>query len=147
MSKVISLFHIVFATRGRVPALNDAIRADFHRIMVHFVTELGCRLYCINSVRDHVHILVNLSHKISLSMFMQSLKAQSSAWIKRDGRSAQFAGWGKGYYGCTVSPSGIDPVIAYIENQTQHHCICQFDSEIKSMCTKWGLTYHPNDLA
>ena len=78
MSKVLALYHIVFATSGRNPSLHDVNRLDLHRVISSIVEEKKCSLISINSVTDHLHMLVNLSPNISLSDFMSAVKAKSS---------------------------------------------------------------------
>ena len=146
MSKVLALYHIVFATSGRYPALHDVNRADLHQVITGIVTEKQCGMISINSTTDHLHMLINLSPNISLSDFMAAVKAKSSAWLRQDSRTTMFNGWCKGYFACTVSPSMMQKKIHYIENQTEHHRIVVFDSEIKTMGKHLGLTFHPDDL-
>lgn len=146
MSKVLSLYHIVFATRGRCPALRDANRAELHRVITCIVAEKRSKMFCISSVTDHLHMLVNLSTDISLSEFMVAVKAKSSKWLKEDGRSRMFDGWCTGYYACTVSPSMVQKTIHYIESQKEHHNISLFNHEIQMMCERMGLSFHPEDL-
>lgn len=100
----------------------------------------------INSVTDHLHMLINFSPNISLSDFMAAVKAKSSLWLKQDSRTTMFNGWCTGYYACSVSPSMMQKTINYIESQTEHHRIVFFDTEIKTMCKHLGLTFHPDDL-
>lgn len=146
MSKVLALYHIVFATRGRYPALHDVNRLELHHVISSIVAEKDSRMVSINSVTDHVHMLIDLSPNISLSDFMSAVKAKSSMWLKQDSRTTMFTSWGSGYYACTVSPSMMQKTIKYIESQTEHHRIMFFDSEIKTMCKHLGLTFHPDDL-
>lgn len=146
MSKVIALYHIVFATSGRCPALHDVNRGDLHRVITDIVKAKDCRMICINSVTDHLHMLVNLSPNVSLSEFMSAVKSNSSAWLKQDTRTTMFTGWCRGYFASTVSPSMIQKTINYIEAQTEHHRIWFFDSEIKTMSQHLGLTFHSDDL-
>ncbi|MDE6527058.1 MAG: IS200/IS605 family transposase [Muribaculaceae bacterium] len=146
MSKVLALYHIVFATSGRQPALHDVNRLDLHRVIANITAEKQCRMISINSITDHIHMLIHLSPTISLSDFMASVKAKSSAWLKQDSRTTMFTAWCKGYYACTVSPSMMQKTINYIESQTEHHKIVFFNTEIKTMCRHLGLTYHPDDL-
>lgn len=146
MSKVLALYHIVFATSGRCPALHDVNRLDLHRVICSIVEEKKCRMFCINSVTDHLHMLIHLSPNISLSNLMAAVKANSSTWMKQDARTTMFRGWCSGYYACTVSPSMMQKTISYIESQTEHHRIAFFDTEIKTMCQHLGLTFHPDDL-
>lgn len=146
MSKVLSLFHIVFATRGRCPALKDDKRVELHRIITAIVTEKRSKMLCINSVSDHLHMLINLSTETSLSEFMAAVKAKSSKWLKENGQSTLFDGWCTGYYACTVSSSMVRKTITYIESQAEHHRITLFNNEIKMMCQSMGLSFHSEDL-
>lgn len=146
MSKVLALYHIVFATQGRYPALHDVNRLDLHRVISNIVSEKKCRMVSINSVTDHLHMLIHLSPNISLSDFMSAVKAKSSAWLKQDSRTTMFKNWCVGYYACTVSPSVMQKTIKYIESQTENHRLVYFDTEIKTMCQHLGLTFHPDDL-
>ena len=146
MSKVLALYHIVFATRGRYPALHDTNRLDLHRVIASIIVEKECRLLCINSVTDHLHMLVDISPNISLRDFMSAVKAKSSMWHKQDPRTTMFSGWCRGYYACTVSPSMMQKTISYIESQTEHHKKMFFDIEIQTMCEHLGLTFHRDDL-
>ena len=90
MSKVLALYHIVFATSGRCPALHDVNRLDLHRVICSIVEEKKCRMFCINSVTDHLHMLIHLSPNISLSNLMAAVKANSSTWMKQDARTVVF---------------------------------------------------------
>ena len=147
MSKVTALYHIVFATKRRLPALKDSFRGDFHNLVCTIVKEQKCHVRCINSVTDHVHMLIELSPSLSLSSLMAAVKARTSGWLKKEPQATLFDGWGDGYYGCTVSPSQTAAVTTYIMNQPEHHRIAFFDSEIKTMSQNWGLNFHPADLS
>jgi putative transposase len=146
MSKVLALYHIVFATQGRYPALHDANRLDLHRVISNIVADKNCRMVSINSVTDHLHMLINLSPSISLKDFISAVKSKSSTWLKQDSRTTMFTSWCKGYYACTVSPSMMQKTIKYIESQTEHHRLVYFDTEIMTMCQHLGLTFHPDDM-
>lgn len=101
---------------------------------------------CLNSVSDHIHILLDLAPTVALSDLMAAIKSQSSLWLHSDTRSSHFEGWGEGYYACSVSPSMADGVKKYIANETEHHKITLFNTEISAMCERWMLSYHPSDL-
>ena len=146
MSKVNALFHIVFATKDRRPYLLDSVRDDLHKAIVNIVISKKSYLHSINSVTDHVHMLVDLNPTVSLAELMSAVKAKAHNWLKANQRATMFCGWCSGYYACSCSPSHKDSIAAYISRQKEHHAIHLFDKEIQKMCELWNLSYHPEDL-
>ena len=146
MSKVLALYHIVFGTAGRCPVLKGINRLELHRVITSIAAENQSKVMIVNSVDDHLHLLLDLSPRISLSAFMAALKAKSSAWLRHSSGSTSFSSWCKGYYACTVSPSMVRKTINYIESQPEHHKRLDFNAEIRAICEELGFSYHPDDL-
>ena len=146
MSKVLALYHIVFGTAGRCPVLKGINRLELHRVITSIAAENQSKVMIVNSVDDHLHLLLDLSPRISLSAFMAALKAKSSAWLRHSSGPTSFSSWCKGYYACTVSPSMVRKTINYIESQPEHHKRLDFNAEIRSICEELGFSYHPDDL-
>ena len=146
MSKVNALFHIVFATKDRRPFLLDTFIEDLHKVINDIIISNKSRLHSINSVTDHLHMLVDLNPTVSISELIAAVKACAHNWMKTDSRAALFNGWCSGYYACSCSPSHKTSIETYILRQTEHHAIHLFDKEIQKMCDVWNLSYHPEDL-
>ncbi|MBD5235181.1 MAG: IS200/IS605 family transposase [Barnesiella sp.] len=146
MSKVLSLHHIVFRTKGRVPALVESERENVCRMLWSLVKEENCYLYRVNCVPDHVHMLIDLSATVALSDVVGRVKSVSSILLKKSEKFPLFDGWGEGYYAASVSLSERDNVIEYIKNQQQHHAAANFESEMKALYRKAGLPWHDNDI-
>ncbi len=144
MSKVFALYHIVFSTKNREPVLRNIDRAKFHTTIVSIAEEYRGPVFVVNSVDDHVHMLLRLSSETALSSLMASLKARANYWLKDN--CPQFKAWGQGYYASTISPSAIGQVTNYINAQPEHHRKYPFVDELKAMGELWSLGYHPNDL-
>lgn len=96
----------------------------------------GVNLASAEACPDHIHILVEIPPKMSISGFMGFLKGKSSLMIyekwgnmKYKYRNRQF--WCRGYYVSTVGRS--EKVIkAYIANQLKE------DSEMEEMTLDFG---------
>ncbi|MDE6316925.1 MAG: IS200/IS605 family transposase [Muribaculaceae bacterium] len=146
MSKVLSLHHIVFRTKGRVPALVEAERENICRMLWSLVKEEKCYLYRVNCVPDHVYMLIDLNATRALSDVVGKVKAVSSICLKKSGKFPLFDGWGEGYYASGISLSDRDSVIEYIKNQQEHHAGTNFESEMKRLYRKAGLPWHDNDI-
>lgn len=52
---------------------------------------------------------------------IEKVKSHSSKWIKTKGAGYENFYWQDGYGAFSVNPSQVDIVIAYIENQHEHH--------------------------
>lgn len=146
MSKVKALFHIVFSTKYRRMTIVNKYREDLYKIIWNDIVSHRCRLLRIGGVPDHIHMLVDLNPSISLSDFMRDIKADSSKWLRRDGRFPGFEGWAREYYAVSVSPDGADVVIGYIRGQQEHHGFYGLNDELITMCRYSDLEYHEKDL-
>ena len=146
MSKVISLHHIVFGTKSRIPSIDANKCEELNRFIAKTIEEQKCHLLRVNNVPDHVHILFDLNPRVALADCVAKIKALSSGWMKRSGLYPLYMGWGDGYYGASISFNHRDPVIEYIKNQQIHHQNKGFEEEIQILHLKNGLTWHPLDL-
>ena len=89
---------------------------------------------------DHFHMCIEVTPKISLSDFMQTIKGESSKWIKehRDW-FPHFDGWGNGYAAFTYSVKERPTVVEYIRNQKEHHHKATFKEEYEELMREFGL--------
>ena len=74
------------------------------------------------------------------------MKRNSSLWIKKSGQSIYFEGWGKEYYGFSVSKSHKDKVIEYIKNQKEHHRKLTFEEEMKQIFIELNIDWNDKVL-
>src|SRR5213080_599993 len=73
--------HIVFAVEGRQNLLRPEHREHLHRYITGIVTHQGQKLIAINSMPDHIHILVGLKPSMAISDLVAAIKRDSSAFI------------------------------------------------------------------
>ena len=89
---------------------------------------------------DHVHLLVGLNPTESLSAFVQSIKIESSKWLKREKVIRNFA-WQTGYAAFSYSKSLLPQVETYITHQKEHHSQKGFDEEMEYIMERSGIVY------
>ena len=77
-----NLYHIIFSTKDRVKILADRYREETHKYLCGVARSLDCAVLDVNSVEDHVHMLVKIKPSITVSEFAGKLKANSSRWFK-----------------------------------------------------------------
>ena len=66
---------------------------------------------------DHAHVSFHLSKNHALCDVIESLKKDSSKWIKTKGRAYRSFHWQNGYGAFSVSQSNVAQVVKYIEQQ------------------------------
>ena len=72
---------------------------------------------------------------------LEEVKSHSSKWIKTKGVELKNFYWQNGYGAFSVNPSEIDKVIAYIENQKEHHRKKTFQDEYRAFLKKYNVEY------
>ncbi len=140
------LVHIVFSTRGRIPILRNSFREQLHAYIIAVVENIGGSIIAINSVRDHIHMLVAPPKNLIVGDLIKKIKVSSTKWINSeslvDGRFA----W-QGGYGCfSVSARNFENVVRYIEHQEQHHKRLTFEEEYKHLLQQLGVADIPKYL-
>ena len=114
-------YHIVFAPKYRRKVFFGQKRFEIGGIIRELCRWKGVELLSAEACPDHIHILVAIPPKMSVSSFMGVLKGKSSLMIyekwgnmKFKYRNRQF--WCRGYYVDTVGKN--EKMIAeYISNQ------------------------------
>jgi REP element-mobilizing transposase RayT len=134
------LYHLVFATKNRVPVISAEWRTRLHEYLGGAVRGLGGTPQGVGGVADHVHLLVGLKATHRLSDFMRDLKKSSSAWIAETTPEKSFH-WQKGYAAFTVSASAKPAVQEYITRQEEHHQHKTFREELIGFLEKSGIEY------
>ena len=75
----------------------------------------------VGGIENHIHILATIPKTMSVSEFVQKVKANSSRWIKTLDKYYESFAWQEGYGAFCVSPSLLKKPIHYIETQEEHH--------------------------
>lgn len=85
------------------------------------VRNVGGYPVTVGGIENHIHILATMPKTMSVSEFVQKIKANSSRWIKTIGNYYESFAWQEGYGAFCVSPSLLKKTIRYIETQEKHH--------------------------
>jgi len=102
---------------------------------------MGCECYRVGGTADHVHLGVRLSRTITIAKLVQELKTASSIWAKAQSPALGEFAWQRGYGCFSISPSHLNALIEYIDNQEQHHQTRTFQDEFRAFLEKYGVQY------
>ena len=134
--------HFVFSTRNRVPLISAAIQPRLFEYIGGILRAEGCVLVAAGGMPDHVHLLVSLDKRLSISEVLRIIKAGSSRWV-HDTFPDVLSGfaWQTGYGAFAVSFSHLDRVKAYLSRQEEHHRRVTFQEEFIAFLKRHGIEY------
>lgn len=114
-------YHVVFIPKCRRKVLYGELRQHLGEIFHELAAQKECRIVEGHLMPDHVHMLIAIPPKYSVSQVMGYIKGKSAIAIARTymGRRKNFTGqsfWARGYF---VSTVGRDEALVrqYIQDQ------------------------------
>ena len=120
-TKWLCKYHIVFTPKYRRKVIYNKYREDLREILKMLCDWKGVEILEGHLMPDHIHMLVSIPPKISVSSFMGYLKGKSSllmfdrhANLKYKYGNRKF--WAEGYYVSTVGLSEVT-IRKYIREQ------------------------------
>ena len=143
MSNTYTQLHIqfVFAVKYRAALIQKPWKDELHQYITGIFQANDHKILQINSMPDHIHILVGMRPTQSISSLVQNVKTESSKWIKdRKFCAASFA-WQSGYGAFSYSKSHVPDVIRYIQNQEAHHQKETFLDEYRHFLKVFEIEY------
>ena len=146
MSAVSSMYHVVINTYRRQMTIPDETSEQLYRYIWSIIKSRGCRLYRINGIGNHIHMLIELAPTIALSDLVRDIKQGSSKWAKQQVYFPQFSGWGKEYGAFSCSSRDRETIMNYIINQREHHKVKTFEDEYKYMVEMSGIEWNEHRL-
>lgn len=124
-SKFLIKYHIIFVCKYRRQVLrNQQIDEDIKQILFDIANESDFNIEVMETDKDHVHILVSSTPKLSSLMIVRKFKQESTHRIwkrhqdilrKTYWRERTF--WTDGYFVATTGCASQETIQHYIENQ------------------------------
>lgn len=131
----------IFAVKKRTGLIQKEWKDELYKYITGIIQKNDHKLLAINGIADHIHIFFGMRPAQSLSELMQDVKANSSKWINEKKFINDKFEWQEGYAAFSYSKSQISKVIAYIENQEEHHRKTTFLEEYKDFLQKFEIDY------
>ncbi|MHC1736378.1 MAG: IS200/IS605 family transposase [Ignavibacteriaceae bacterium] len=133
--------HFIFAVQNRLSLIQDEWQSGLYKYMTGIVEHHNHKLFAINGMSDHIHLLVSMNPKQAPSDLVYHIKRSSSIWINENKLAlGQFA-WQDGFGAFTYGKSQIPEVAKYIENQKQHHSKKTFQEEYLKLLELFEIKY------
>jgi putative transposase len=133
--------HFVFAVKYRHALIDKEWKERLHQYITGIFQQNGHKMLQINSMPDHIHILIGLRPNQSISSLIQNVKAESTKWIKTQNLSQHQFAWQEGYGAFSYSKSQVPDVVRYIQNQEKHHSKESFLDEYKKFLSAFEIDW------
>jgi putative transposase len=116
-------YHVVFAPKYRRQAIYGKIKADVGKILRKLCDQKGVEILEATACKDHVHLVLAIPPKYSVSSVMGYLKGKSSLMIFDRHANLKYKYgnrhfWCRGYYVDTVGRNE-KKIREYVKNQLQ----------------------------
>ena len=120
-------YHIVFIPKYRRKAIYGKLRADIGQILRQLCNYKNVEIIEAHAMPDHIHMLLKIPPKISVSGFMGYLKGKSALMIFERHANLKYRYgnrhfWAKGFF---VSTVGLNTKVVedYIRNQEKEDMV------------------------
>ena len=121
--------HYVFAVQNRLFLINDNFKNDLYRYMNGIIVQHGHKLYIVNGMNDHLHMLVSMSPRQAPSDLMYHITRSSSLWLNEKKLVPGRFSWQEGFGAFSIGKSQVPGIVKYIEEQQEHHKKVSFREE------------------
>ena len=113
--------HIVWATWDRRPLITPTIEPVIYRTIEAECHRLGCQVYAIGGVEDHLHILLRLHASVAVAELVKQMKGVSSHLIRTETDPESGFRWQGSYGAFSLGRPDLDRVRGYVQQQKARH--------------------------
>ena len=131
----------IFAVQNRQSAISENWQTNLYKYMTGIIEQQEHKLFAINGISDHVHILISMNPKQAPSDLMFHVKRSSSLWINENKLCPGKFAWQEGFGAFSYGKSQISTIIQYIENQQLHHRKQTFIKEYVGFLKAFEIEY------
>jgi len=115
-------YHLVWATHERQPLISPAHEQILYPYIKGKVDFLECQLHAIGGIEDHIHLIVSIPPKLSISDFAKRIKGSSARYLNQElaDDNCKFT-WQHEYAVFSLGEQRLQWAISYVKNQKLHH--------------------------
>jgi putative transposase len=131
--------HAVFGVKGKNSLILPAWEQELHQYIAEIIAHRELKVYAINGMPDHLHVLVGLKPNWCISDLVREIKRYSNTYVQDKRLTKYDFQWQEGFAAFSCGHSSLDQVVAYIEGQKDHHRHQSFREEYAALLQENGL--------
>ena len=112
-------YHVIWCPKYRRRVLGGAVEVRLKQIINEVVAEFGGMVIEVETMPDHVHLLVEVPPQVAVSKLVQILKGRSSRRLRQEfpHLAPMKCLWSPSWFVSTVGGAPLEVVRRYVENQ------------------------------
>ncbi|MBL3752272.1 IS200/IS605 family transposase [Mycobacteroides abscessus] len=112
-------YHVIWCPKYRRDVLRGPIQTRLKQIIGEVVAEFDGVVIEVETMPDHVHLLVEVPPKVAVAQLVKVLKGRSSRLLRREFAHLARVNclWSASYFVSTVGGPPLEVVRRYVENQ------------------------------
>ncbi len=113
-------YHIVWCTKYRRDIIKNNIENDLKNIIHNLANDLNVEIIEIETMPDHIHLLVDVDPQFGVHKFIKRVKGRSSRILRdkyEEIRKRIPTLWTNSYFVSSVGGTTLDVIKKYIEEQ------------------------------
>lgn len=114
-------YHVVWATKNRVPLITPQIADTVYGMLRRKAVELEATVFALDGTDDHVHMVVAIPPKIAVATFIGQVKVAVSATYNKAEETKVSLYWQDEYGVFSFDGKRLPNYVAYVEHQKEHH--------------------------
>jgi len=114
-------YHVIWTTKQRRPLITSSVEPIIHGFLRRKAVDLGATVFALNGMADHVHLVVAIPPKISVSKFVGQVKAVASTKFNKLSSNELPFFWQKEYGVFSFDRKRLPNYVAYVRRQKEHH--------------------------
>ncbi len=138
--------HFVFSPKNRESLIQASFQERLHRYITGIVEGKRHKMLAINSMPDHIHMLIGFDPYEAPADLVRDIKSDSTLFINDNHLSRFKFQWQEGYGVFSYSRSQRDSVIRYIMEQEEHHKKNSFKREYMAILKNFDIPFEENYL-
>lgn len=113
-------YHVVWCPKYRRKVIGGRMEQRLKEIIVEVIDEKGAWLIEVETMPDHVHLLVEVDPQFGVHKLVKAIKGRSSRLLRQEFpwlRSRLPTLWTNSYFVATVGGAPLSVIKRYVENQ------------------------------
>lgn len=116
-------YHLVWSTKHREPCITSDVEPVIYNLLRTKAIGLGGTVFALNGGVEHVHLVTTIPPRIAVATFVGQVKGVASAKLNQSRPGEIPFYWQEEYGAFSFDGKRLPNVIAYVENQKQHHAL------------------------
>ena len=115
--------HFVWATRKREHLITAETECVLHRYIRQRCGGFRVAVHALNSMPDHVHLVVTLPATLAPADFMETIKGASAHFVNHLPEMEGCLYWQAGYGWLTFALDDLPRIARYVDRQKERHAV------------------------